>query len=147
MTASFWSGELALVTAAAFTGAAFYVNFAEQHARLQIDDRALLAEWKPSYRRGFIMQASLAIISGVLGLLTLFLSYDWRWPLGAVFILANWPYTLFIIMPTNKSLEGTPVESADAATRGLIEQWGRLHAVRTALGMVAVAAYFWALAE
>lgn len=145
MSAAQWSGELALVTAALFAGAAFYINFAEQHARLQLDVRALLTEWKPSYSRGFIMQSSLAVVSCAFGVIAFLLSYDWRWLVGAALIVANWPFTLFIIMPTNKQLQETSLEEADEATRGLIEQWGRLHAVRTALGFAATVAYLWAM--
>ena len=62
-------GNLALVSAALFTGAAFYINFAEHPARMGLEDRPLLAQWKPSYKRGLAMQSALAIIGFLLGLL------------------------------------------------------------------------------
>src|SRR6266850_8378989 len=104
-------GQLALAIAAIFTGAAIYINVAEQPARLQLDDRSLLAEWKPAYKRGYMMQASLAILGGLFGLFGFFSTFDWRWLLGAVVLLANWPYTTFMIMPTNRSLMNTPPEA------------------------------------
>ena len=136
---------LALTTATLFAGAAVYINIAEHPARLQLDDRALLTQWRPSYKRGFAMQASLAVISALLGFWAAWRTHDWRWALGATLILSNWPYTLIGIMPTNHRLQAIPNTDADAQTRALIVNWGGLHAVRTALGFAAVAAFLWAL--
>ena len=64
---------------------------------------------------------------------------------GAVLILANWPYTLLVILPINKNLEAMTSAAAGASSRAMIETWGRLHAVRTGLGIAAALAYLWAL--
>ena len=138
-------GQLALVLAAAFAGAALYIHIAEQPARLQLDDKNLLKEWKPSYAGGFAMQGTLAVASAILGFVAAWLTKDWHWIAGAALILANWPYTIFGMMPTNNALKAIAESDAGPASRGMIETWGRLHAVRTTLGMAAVLAYLWAL--
>ena len=140
-------GQLALTIAAVFAGAAIYINVAEQPARLRLDNRSLLAEWKPAYKRGYVMQASLAVMGGFFGLLAYLSTLDWRWLLGAIVLLANWPYMLFVIVPTNHRLMDTPPEAASAETRRMLEQWGALHAGRSALGLVATLIFLWLSGE
>lgn len=134
-------GPLALTTAALFTGAAIYVLACEQPARLALNDRALLTEWKPSYKHGTIMQAPLALLGCVLGVIAWWQSGRWPWLAGAVAIGAAWPYTLLIIRPTNSRLMAADI--AHAGTRALIEHWGRLHAGRVALGVLATLMFLW----
>jgi hypothetical protein len=90
------------------------------------------------------MLAGLAIVDGVLGLVAYYSSLDWRWLLGAAVLLANWPYTIFVIMPTNRDLMNMPVEAATVETRRMLERWGTLHAGRSALGLVATLVFLWA---
>src|SRR5690606_19984341 len=137
-------GLLAITVAALFTGAALYINVAEQPARLGLEDGPLLQEWKPSYKRGFAMQATLAVFGGALGLLQWWVSGGVAWIAGAALLLANWPYTLLLIKPTNNTLMATPVQSADAKTRALLQHWGNLHALRTLLGAAATGTFIWA---
>jgi hypothetical protein len=139
-----FAGHLALTIAGLFTGAAIYINIAEQPARLQLDDSSLLAEWKLAYTRGYMMQASLVVGGGFFGAVAFFSSFEWRWLVGAAVFLVNWPYTIFVIMPTNRRLMNIPAGAATAETRRMIGRWGILHAGRSALGLVATVAFLWA---
>ncbi len=138
-------GQLALLAAAVFAGAALYISLVEQPARLGLDDhRSLLAEWKPAYKRGTAMQAPLAIAGFLLGLAAWWRTGHAGWALGALLMIANWPFTFLAIMPTNERLMATEPAAAGPESRAMVERWGSLHAVRTALGLAACLAFLWA---
>ena len=136
--------QLALISAAAFAGAALYISACEQPARLGLDDRALLAEWKPAYKHGAAMQAPLALIGAVLGAVAWWHSGDLVWLLGAIVLISAWPYTLLVIGPTNNALLAAEPAHAGLRERSLIEKWGALHAVRTGMGVLTTILFLWA---
>jgi hypothetical protein len=142
-----FAGQLALLVAALFTGAALYINVVEQPARLRLGHNALLTEWKPSYKRGFAMQAPLAVIGCLLGVWAWWQTGHWLWILGALVLVANWPYTLLVIMPVNRQLMATELSNASLETRNLIRHWAQLHAGRTVLGTAATVVFLWASAS
>jgi len=138
-------GLLALTVAAVFTGAAFYINVAEQPARLRLDPIALLTEWKSAYKRGFLMQAPLALAAFVLGGFAWWESRQWLFLAGGIIMLANWPWTALAIVPVNNRLMKTGPEAANEDTHALIRHWGVLHFVRTLLGAGATVVFLIAL--
>lgn len=137
------AGLLALVAASVFAGAAIYVTVAEQPARLMLDDRALLLQWKPSYIRGFAMQASIALLAFVLGAIAWWQSGHPAFLEGALLLLAGWPWTIFAMMRTNKAILAVEPSEAGPHSRALIETWGRLHLARVAFGVLGTIAMLW----
>ena len=140
------AGPLALVVAALFAGAALYVSSVEQPARLSIDIRAAIAEWRPAYKGGTAMQAPLAAIGFLLGALAWWQTREPLFGVGALAMIANWPWTFLAIMPVNGKLMKDDAARTDSQTRALLEKWGRLHAVRTGFGLLATLVFLWALA-
>lgn len=136
---------LALVFAALFTGAAGYITLVEHPARLGLEDAPLLAQWQSSYSRALAIQSGLVIAGGVASIGALYLSGNLLWAFGSLVLLANWPFTLLAIMPTNRQLKAVRPCDAGPMTRVLMLSWGRLHNVRTVLGAVAMVIFGWAI--
>ena len=106
----------------------------------------MLAQWQPSYKRALPIQSGLAIAGGISGLLSWYLSSDLRWVAGSSVLLANWPFTLLMIMPVNKRLMAMQPREAGPESRKMLVQWGELHGVRSALGAGSMLLFSWALA-
>jgi len=130
--------NLAVLATALFTGAATYVSLVEHPARLRCSNEIALAQWRPSYQRGTVMQASLAIAGSLLGI-SAWLSQAGRiWLVSGVLLGSVVPFTLLVIFPTNRRLEDPAFDASNETARRLLVRWGHLHAVRSVLSLVAL---------
>jgi hypothetical protein len=95
---------LATFAAALFAGAALYINVAEHPARMELETRLAVSQWAPSYKRATWLQAPLAVLSSVAGITSWALGAGAGWLWGALLIGAVVPFTLIVVMPTNRKL-------------------------------------------
>jgi hypothetical protein len=135
---------VAILACAFFAGAAVYINLVEHPARLSCGTEIAARQWAPSYRRATVMQASLAMVATVGGVARWMQSHDILWLFGAMTILAVVPVTLLVIFPTNQKLLESGRDLTSLETRRLLETWGRLHAIRSVLSVVASILFTWA---
>jgi hypothetical protein len=137
-------GLFAFAAACAFVGAALYVNFVEQPARLALDPQWMVREWVRSNRWGFVLLSALAVLSALLAYVDYALTRDARLIIGGTIILASWPYTYFVIIPVNVWLCTIPADAAPSAARELMRDWGLLEWGQTAIGLAACWMFAWA---
>ena len=129
---------IAVLACALFTGAAVYITFIEHPARMQCGVELAATEFAPSYRRATVMQATCA----ALGLLASFAAWlagaSFWWLVAGIVLGSVIPFTLLVILPTNKLLLSPTLDKRSVETGRLLAGWGRLHAVRTLLSTVAL---------
>jgi hypothetical protein len=136
---------IAVLATVLFAGASLYINLVEHPARMSCSTEVAAAVWAPSYRRATVMQASLAITGTLAGLAACILNADIAWLAGALFIFAVVPVTFIVIFPTNKKLLAPGRDPGSPETRQLLIKWGQLHAIRSALSLIASAIFVWEL--
>jgi hypothetical protein len=110
-----------------------------------LDTRAAATQWNPSYKRATWMQAPLALLSFLGGAVVWLMGAGAGWLVAAVLIGVVVPFTLIVMLPTNHKLLAPGRDVGSAETRTLLESWGKLHAVRTALSLLATVLYMWLL--
>jgi hypothetical protein len=132
---------LAVLCCILFAGAAIYINLVEHPARMGCDTKTAATVWMPSYKKATVMQAPLAVISFLAGVAVWLLGGGLLWLIAAVLIGLVVPFTFIAVMPTNNQLLAPGRDLSSAETRSLLEKWGRLHAVRSALSFLASIVY------
>jgi uncharacterized membrane protein len=138
-------GLLAAASCGLFAGAALYINLVEHPARMSGGVDAALRQFEPSYRRAAVMQASLAILGGAAGILAWAVGHGLGYLVGALVLLAVVPFTLLVVFPVNQRLHALHRAGQVGDGSELLRRWNRLHAVRTALGLVAFGIMLFAL--
>jgi hypothetical protein len=97
-----------------------------------------VTEFTPSYRRGSMMQATLAMVSFLFSLAAWLKGGNAWWLLGGILLISVVPFTLIIIMPTNTALMDSALDRNSTRAAQLLRRWGWLHAARTTLSVLSL---------
>ena len=130
--------NFATLATALFTGAAVYISLVEHPARLLCPTAHAVEQWRPSYKRATVMQASLAVAGSLLAIAAWLVGAGLTWLLAGLVLGSVVPFTLIVMWPTNKQLEDPGLDTTSELARSLLVRWGRLHAVRSALSLLAL---------
>ena len=136
---------LSTAATALFAGAAIYINLVEHPARMGCATDIAHTVWAPSYKRAVPVMASLALVGSFSGFAAWMLGAGFIWLFASLLIFSVVPVTLLVIFPTNKLLLAPGRDLSSPETRSLLVRWGKLHAIRSALGLVATCLYLWQL--
>jgi hypothetical protein len=128
---------VAVLSCSLFTGASVYINLVEHPARMQCGVEIAATEFAPSYRRATVLQATSAA-GGLISSIAVWLAGATFWWLVAGALLGSViPFTLLVILPTNKVLLSPKLYRRSVEAERLLARWGALHAVRSVLSGLA----------
>jgi hypothetical protein len=130
--------NFATLATALFTGAAVYISLVEHPARLQCPTAHAVEQWRPSYKRATVMQASLAVVGSLLAIAAWLVGAGLIWLLAGLLLGSVVPFTLIVMWPTNKQLEDPSLDTSSELARSLLVRWGRLHGVRSGVSLLSL---------
>jgi len=134
---------IAALACSLFTGAAVYLSLVEHPARVECGTELAATEFAPSYRRATVMQVSLAAVGLLSSIAAWLAGASIVWVVAGVLLGSVIPFTLIVILPTNKQLLNPSLDKHSGQTERLLTRWGRLHAVRSILSTLALLLFLW----
>src|SRR5262245_11344202 len=126
---------VATVATGLFAGASTYVSAVQHPAWLECGAAHAIKEFGGSTRRAAVMQGALAMIGLVSSLVAWIQGAGIGWLLGGLLLGGLVPFTLLILAPVNRRLLDPQLDLGSREAAELLSRWGRLHAVRTAVGV------------
>ncbi len=136
---------VATFAAGLFAGAAIYITAVEHPARMECGTDVAIREFSPSYRRATVMQVSLAVISFLMSIAAWLAIGSVWWLAGGGILVAVIPFTLMVILPTNKKLLDPSLANNSELVSELLVLWGRLHAARSLLSVISFLIFLYLL--
>ena len=111
-----------------------YVSIAEHPARLGLDDEAALAQWKPSYAKGRSCRPAWRLPAACSHSPPGGRAATGSWLIGGLASSPTGQSACWSSCPPTVGPRRCRTTRLAPETRALLQRWGRLHAVRTALG-------------
>jgi hypothetical protein len=124
--------SLAILCSGLFAGAALYISFVEHPARMLCGTNLAITQFAPSYKRATVMQASLAAVGTLAAIAAKLVGASSLWLAGGLLLGAVIPFTLIVILPTNKRLLDPSLDKDSELAEQLLQRWATLHGVRSA---------------
>jgi len=135
------AGLVATLAAGLFAGAALYITLVEHPARVGCGFALAVTEFAPSYKRATVMQVPLAVAGAAAGVVRWAQEGGLGWLVGGGLLVSVVPFTLLVIRPINGRLLDPSLDETSREAGVLLARWGRLHAVRSALSLVAFVSF------
>jgi hypothetical protein len=132
---------VATVAAGLFAGASLYVSMVEHPAWVECGPALAIKVFGPSARRAAVMQGGLAVVTLLAGVASWYQGTGVAWLLGGLLMATLVPFTLLVLGSINRRLLDPQLDSGSGEARRLLSIWGRLHAVRTVVGVVVFATF------
>jgi hypothetical protein len=136
---------VAVLASSLFAGAAVYISLVEHPARMERGIEIAATEFAPSYRRATIMQATCAALGLLSSIAAWLAGATFWWAIAGALLGSVIPFTLIVILPTNKLLLSPTLDRQSSETERLLARWGALHAVRSVLGGLALLLFLYLL--
>jgi hypothetical protein len=129
---------VAVLSCSLFTGASVYINLVEHPARMQCGVEIAATEFAPSYRRATVLQATSAAVGLISSIVVWLAGATFWWLVAGALLESVIPFTLLVILPTNKVLLSPKLDRRSVEAERLLARWGALHAVRSVLSGMAL---------
>lgn len=138
---------IATTAAGLWAGAILYIGFAEHPSALKVGVEFATEYFRHMSRRTAPAMMVLTATAAVTGAAAWFVHGAIPWLIGAILMAGMFPFTLIMIVPTNRALLKIDAAASPGQAAALHAKWSVMHAWRAILGVPAFPLFLWALAR